>query len=496
MPNLSHSERTTIKLRGDIRRATEDLLRAASREYGIAFRNAETELQELAMRMDAPITDAEIRRWANHPDELVTIMFARLYGEHLEAEKALLKRAIRDAEREGVVWTPLLDVLSDVLRNSHLARQTGDFDDRIRALESWIKSTDDPEELRILSKFESHALRYLRLAKSKTIPESEIPNWVRSPIDAFHFIQNRQVIRRHAPAFFLHVLDLSLKEIRDLKRDIEGMPNNILSGTDATYADQFINRLLANWRERLWEIDDICATLIDRLPAINPKRILELLELEEVGFAKKLQASLTLHRCAPSSIDPWQLAMQRGFVFQLIEHPNAPANILQKAWTELGHDVAKDLLEHPNTPKGLAKIIVQSWNGWQEERMDLASFSHVALRPHIALEMLRTRPMASVARDIFDIYTDDENRSFQRMAQYAEVLDEAIRILIENDYFSRYDLEKIQELLERGVLALTQKTQTALLSHKDREVREWTITRLDKLQTPRPSHSIARGHRR
>lgn len=95
----------------------------------------------------------------------------------------LIARALRDADAEGAVWTPVLDALAGSMAWETIAENEVAFDGRIlpseyeraRMLASWVSSTTDPVALRSLLQFRAEAIHYV-VADCARILDAELAN--------------------------------------------------------------------------------------------------------------------------------------------------------------------------------------------------------------------------------------------------------------------------------------------------------------------------------
>jgi hypothetical protein len=146
-----------------------DALNATCERSGnTAFRLAEEELRVMSGDSGTP-EDQE--RWMHHPDERVPIAFLEVHpnvfsvGE--SASVAMYRHAVRSAEAEQVVWTPLLDKLgargwpyrADAAGGHPPARP----EDHIGALEPWMAIASETDLKRLLA-FEHKAVSALAAA--------------------------------------------------------------------------------------------------------------------------------------------------------------------------------------------------------------------------------------------------------------------------------------------------------------------------------------------
>lgn len=92
-------------------------------------------------------------------------VFPNDQSEWLQAVSRLIARALRDADAEGVVWTPLLDALADsmawiaiIAHRQKTEPKIPSAIDRAEQLIPWISGVDDPAMLYSLLKYRSEAL--------------------------------------------------------------------------------------------------------------------------------------------------------------------------------------------------------------------------------------------------------------------------------------------------------------------------------------------------
>jgi hypothetical protein len=112
----------------------------------------------------APLLPDELRQLVRHPDERVPLALAEhragaIAARHLDVRLALYFRAIQDATRAGLVWTPLLDVLAATRlwpsgalaeeRDRHAASGAVapvlDLSERVVLVAAWVAAQADPD---------------------------------------------------------------------------------------------------------------------------------------------------------------------------------------------------------------------------------------------------------------------------------------------------------------------------------------------------------------
>lgn len=483
-----------MKFRSEIRHATQEMLDAARREHGIDFRDLQTELYALAISSQERLTKEELVRWAHHPDEMVPIMLARLHGNEHDVCQYVAERALRDAEAEGVVWTPLLDALSDPIARARDLRyiDIDAFDQRHRELRSWVESVDDPDDLVPLAAFGSYAVRHYQLEKAKTIPEALIPHWIRTERDAYRVLSNRHILQRHAPAIMLHIFSLSFSGMRDFAEVLDTtLQSKFFAQTDEDYADRLIDRALGSKDRAFWTVAPALAVVIDRLPKIRTRRIEELLDTPVVLQDKRLQVSLVLHPSAPQNIDPLQLAAERQFFVELVSHPSASARLLRKAWQRFGFHVAPAIVGNSRVPDDLALEIIESWDNWKSDWSDCWP---IIARPSVALRMLTLHERLPLARDILSNYA--KRGRLDRMPYHRDVIAKALRIILQRSFITDTDLEAIEKLAAREALPLDPDIHAELLRSRDYRTRERLIMILGSLKRPNEQRSEQRPPRR
>lgn len=479
-PTKTSTQKAPI-LRTELRRADERSIEAARQKFGIDFRDAESELRSIVTCMDTAIRDEEMIRWIWHPDEMVPLVFGRLFGSLLPAQTELVKRAMQEAEEEGALWTPLLDVMAHITRIRFPSQKDQKrFEQRLKELEAWVSSVENPDELVPLARFGSRTIAHYQFNVAKTIPETYLPHWIRTSGNVMELLRNPALRKRHAPAIVLEMFELPAREIRKLKEEVAETPVGLLSGTDEVYANRLIDRVLTKWREQIWEIDEVLAKIIDRLPRIRPDKIMELLNVPEIQFCSETQTSLVLHRCAPPTIDPWKLAKERQFTHTILHHANATSEVLRAAWKEYGVIVAETLINRRNTPIDLAQEIVRTWQDWN---WNLDNLSVNALRPPIALEMLRVQKNTDTAHEMLRIYLNsDSKKKLSKLSQYDQVVNRALEIIIEETgHLTDQAIDNLVDYLKRGgILTFSPEIQAALLADPNRELREWMIRAIDQ----------------
>jgi hypothetical protein len=148
---------TAAPFRFELRTATEEQLRVAREAAGLDFRPAEAEIRSIRrlapkMRAAAPREGARWaerwRRWAAHPDERVVaaLIEARLEYKPLGVQaEELWERFEREAQAEGVLWTPLMDrlVVASMTEDELLfILSTGQEQDFLRQRDVWLRRLD------------------------------------------------------------------------------------------------------------------------------------------------------------------------------------------------------------------------------------------------------------------------------------------------------------------------------------------------------------------
>lgn len=129
-----------------------------------------------------------LESWAEHPDERVPL--ALLDNAHLyhvlsdsydkgRIRRALLDRGLRAAEREGLIWTTLLDRLTASMLRAGKSSLLPEAEAQADRLQSWIQTAEE-EALGALAEFEDFHLHTLivRCARALT------PELLRASLDA------------------------------------------------------------------------------------------------------------------------------------------------------------------------------------------------------------------------------------------------------------------------------------------------------------------------
>lgn len=167
----------TRPLRADVS-VVERLNEACDLSGEEAFEPASRALERIESQRSVP--EARARSWALHPDTRVPVALAKSYNarDNTEAEwwwaargarlrRTLVRRARRDAEEEGVLWTPLLDALAvrdfeqsgfDWLPRERFDVRDEEYSDPpqaspLRAVSDFLKEATEPNQVRPFLEF-------------------------------------------------------------------------------------------------------------------------------------------------------------------------------------------------------------------------------------------------------------------------------------------------------------------------------------------------------
>lgn len=476
-----------MRIRTKVRNASEADLVSAREAQGIEFRPTRDELLLLARTSTDRVTEALARRWSEHPDELVAMMFVRTHLGAVASNRTLMlreihtrisERAVRDAEQGGDDWTPLLDVLVDVAGGDGMVRQVTGYEKRLRKLHAWIRRVSDPAELVPLAQLDSSAIRYAQLEIARTIPEELLAHWIQGGGDMMRVLRNDQLARRHAPALLLHLFELGIREVLELEEDIREIEPRWLRGTDQAYADLVIDRALGVSSEDPWTASyrGVLGWVIDKLPDIDPERIRSLVADTSRDFPKSdLLASLVLHPSAPPEIRRDLLAGKFGFGANLLMHACADAEFLRAAWRRGGEKAVEMIYLHPNTPADVAVQLIASWDGWREEIgvPPLAQHAEAAV-------MLATAGGLRKANEVLALYA--ASAQLDRRRGQESVIETALSVIVAHEDVGEDVVSHIEMLASRGALRISPALYARLLSDDDQVIRERLINSLSGLR--------------
>lgn len=149
------------------REVVDALNEAEGNEYARRYEPAEAAKERIRTQVSA--NPARIRSWTRHPDETVVLQLlnklawvsknGRMQKTFVETERYLVirevgRRALADAEHEGVVWTPLLDRFARgrFWRLRHVWDGPG-VAEQIERLRPWLETQTDPQALKPLLDF-------------------------------------------------------------------------------------------------------------------------------------------------------------------------------------------------------------------------------------------------------------------------------------------------------------------------------------------------------
>lgn len=222
-----------LPLRLDFKIAKEWDLRQAERKRGMepyALKDADQILRVLRDDAEfAKMSTAEAEALVDHPDERVVEGVVRLRHEWLKARPALAerlaRRALEDALREGVVWTPLVDRIAIAdLWPEPLPEPTYDSDpdgyfSRPHGLhaskESWLNTlltwlrTASPEEAHLMLRFQSDEARLSAVLGAKDLSTASVSLVLRAMPFAHLLARNADLGREGAGLLLDWVLEVA-----------------------------------------------------------------------------------------------------------------------------------------------------------------------------------------------------------------------------------------------------------------------------------------------
>lgn len=139
--------------------------------YARRYMEAEEAIEKI--REQETANDDRLLSWVHHPDERVPSYLLRQgrnkdymddYSKRRLIQRQLYKRAVRDAEQEGLYWTKLLDRLSSTNHWPHIyGQEVPSPKDLVAPLKPWVIEQTDPREVESLFDFATSAIQRLAI---------------------------------------------------------------------------------------------------------------------------------------------------------------------------------------------------------------------------------------------------------------------------------------------------------------------------------------------
>lgn len=353
-----------IRIRTEMLRPGRDALSKENqgRDPDLRFRPAAEELAEMGRTSPTRLSRAQATRWMEHPDELVVAFFVRQFAAAipdltrkggplagLDPLRFVSARAHAQATEAAETWTPLLDVIVDAVGRDYYVEHETRYVERLEALHDWLRSLDDPEDLRPLAELDSPAIRHAQLYVARTIPESLIPHWIRSGSDVTFALRNEPMLNRHAPALLVHLLSMdeaTRTTFRGELEDVNGRLDGPLGPEDSA---RVVEAALEH--SALLEL----ALLLPSLH-LTDRRLTALADPSTAP--PRLLAAAVAHPDASKALRRKAMAGELASPSLFANHADTPGEVLEGLWTRFGTEVGKAVIAHDNCPDEVAVRIV------------------------------------------------------------------------------------------------------------------------------------------
>lgn len=409
---------------------------------------------------------------------------------YLDAVASLLARALRDADAEGVIWTPVLDAAAGSQAWRHLSEEEWhgkellnipSEEQRIAALVPWISSCSDPAQLQALLAFRAEPIRKAVAAHARALSREALFDLATSP-------ELTDLLRQN-PAAGAGVDDaLVRKTFQDLQNVLAnahapGAPSyNEIGETEksvlvsllrkgVTLPDEIRDELFAMaLNTRSFRPDprpDLAADILleDRNTPVEMLRQLK-------SNTSSRNARILLHpNC---SDDLWAELIRQGYDLQLaMKERQFPTEKLDVAYAHhstngWAHDIIAAFFEQENIRKELVlKELAYARGAYKSRLLISLSRNPVARKWSEVRELLLRSSSAEVVTNLVaDGNADDYERSMLKLLRVNR--EEALKILNEQGIPAGIPMPK--KLAER------------LLTSEDREERMLGITLLSTVR--------------
>lgn len=216
---MSHPFRTEFRhaTPADIARCNAE----QERRGDAAYRDVLAELTQIVERTGEGESEMEFERWASHPDERVPAALIGQGGQHLElswhVRRLLLDRAWTDAQDEGVLWTPLLDMLSShavwpqarvsmpgfSLPKSDYEYRVGlmTVDDALEAFAPWLAEDASAQDVRALLRFRDSRLWPVLARHARELDDEMFRIVLEHGSTVKEAVNNERLVRERFPGF-------------------------------------------------------------------------------------------------------------------------------------------------------------------------------------------------------------------------------------------------------------------------------------------------------
>lgn len=358
-------------------------LRAPEPKSDVGRLQARTSALEKIIQ-NTPLALEEMIELIRHSDEDILWLLWKLRGHELRWEpglkkirKALCDRAIADAKAEGVVWTPVIDVLAYHYTFQQVALETegsveawdmphiedrGDIevDSKLALrLASWIREQTDPTALHPLLQFHAPAMRQV-LAREMRVADEGLLNELES---AGEFItiplaQNQHLQNILAERWW-RMYQKGKKKHKEDQRYRAGRLLAILSEKGTGLPIEVRNEILAHLRRNrnktaANELVELILREKDPLTAEGMKSLVPFLSVTEMS---KLALSGRLDTAA------LRLVIEKPSVaFELSTRKETPPELLALIFAQHPRSakIVNEIAFHPHTPLETLREIAQS----------------------------------------------------------------------------------------------------------------------------------------
>lgn len=210
--------------------------------------------------------DEEVRRFASapkeeierrlpaigtHPDEVVPVLALRLLPRaHEQLGAIALARALREAEEDGYVWTPLLDALAanhawpsfvhdtELPGGLMLDKFPITASAQLAKLEDWIRDQKDPSVFDDLLQFQAYQVEVVLAQHATCLSEAQVIRILFNPDAAKFLASNADVAAAHAD-FMLRAIVTRAEDKRitwEAARDLIGQLSLVATFSSESYA--------------------------------------------------------------------------------------------------------------------------------------------------------------------------------------------------------------------------------------------------------------------
>src|SRR5690606_36476761 len=268
------------------------------------------------------------RQLFDHPKNPGDVgVFSRFQKDWSRQAARLIKRAIRDADAEGIVWSPVLDALACTGIWADLQEDSDDVawesiptpNGRASRLASWVSETTDRAALKDLLRFRAEAVHL--------------------------------VVAEHARAFDPDLVSRLLLTPSVVKRILKTRT------VDNRLGAVLVERAYGRWRRLVLENDGF----VDELTNLEPEAL-------RIMLRHGLSLSPSLRKDALNLVHHKKLAGTASEIAAefLVLDKSTPADVLLQIERHVNLGVRYNLIAHPNCPD-------QLWDKLTADRFDLES---------------------------------------------------------------------------------------------------------------------------